>query len=158
MMLQPRLEMGKMSGLESAPKIQIIIVEQHAAVRRALRKRLSATPHLDVIAAVPEPAAALSYLSSPAAGDNACGSTVVLLGLQNGPDEELFRIVGIVEQMTLRAAVIVLAPYADEVERLLLQQAGASNYLLKYIDSNRLILEIEAASHRGPTPIANLLS
>lgn len=157
-MLQLRLEMGKMAGPESAPRIQIIIVEQHAAVRRALRKRLSATPHLDVIAAVSEPAAALAYLPSPAACSSVCESTVVLLGLQNGSDEELFRILDIVKQMARSAAVIVLAPYADEVERLLLQQAGAGNYLLKYIDSDRLILEIEAASHHGPTSIANLLS
>ncbi|HMT20586.1 MAG TPA: hypothetical protein PKE20_04965 [Promineifilum sp.] len=157
-MLQLRLEMGKMVGPESAPRIQIIIVEQHAAVRRALRKRLSATPQLDVIAAVSEPAEALAYLSSPAARGSVCASTVVLLGLQNGSDEELFRILDIVEQMARSAAVIVLAPYADEVERLLLQQAGASNYLLKYIDSDRLILEIEAASHHGPTSIANFLS
>lgn len=153
MMLQSRLELGKMAGLECTPKIRIIIVERHAAVRRALRKRLSATSHLDVLAAVPEPVAALAYLPSSAPADKDSESIVVLLGLQNGPDEELFRTLTLVEQMAHSAAVIVLAPYADEVERLLLQQAGASNYLLKYIDSNRLILEIEAASHRGPASI-----
>ena len=48
------------------------------------------------------------------------------------------------------AAVIVLAPYADEVERLLLQQVGVSCYLLKHIDSGRLIHEIEMAAQHGP--------
>jgi hypothetical protein len=32
---------------------------------------------------------------------------------------------------------------------LLLQQAGASRYLLKYIDSYRLIQEIKTVAHEG---------
>ena len=41
--------MGNIVSLEGTPKIRIVIVEKHAAVRRALCKRLSATSHLDVI-------------------------------------------------------------------------------------------------------------
>ena len=47
-MLQTPLDVGKMTRPESAPKTRILIVEKHSAVRRALRKRLSATPDLDV--------------------------------------------------------------------------------------------------------------
>lgn len=143
-----------MAGLESTPKIRIVIVERHMGVRRALRKRLSATPHLEVVAAFQEPAAALSYLVDP---ENQCdgrAGNVVLIGLQNGPDEELFKTLKIIEQIVrLPAAVIALAPYADEVERLLLQQAGVYGYLLKYIDSGRLIQVIETAAQRGRSPI-----
>ena len=148
-MLVTPLEMGKiMVRPESAPKIRVLIVEKHVAVRRALRKRLSATSDLDVLAAVADPAAALPYLDA----DTACVALpdVILLGLQSGSDEELFATLGIVYQMArCSAAVIVLAPYADEVERLLLQQAGASRYLLKYIDSYRLIQEIKTVAHEG---------
>ena len=62
-MLQTPLDVGKMARPESAPRTKILIVEKHAAVRRALRKRLSATPDLDVLAAVQDPAAALPYLN-----------------------------------------------------------------------------------------------
>lgn len=140
--------MGNIVSLEGTPKIRIVIVEKHAAVRRALRKRLSATSHLDVIAAIQEPAEALGFLSAPDA-PRSCGSfaDVVLLGLQNETDEELFKTIETVKQLSrYSAAIIVLAPFADEVERRLMQQAGVASYLLKYIDSPGLIREIEAAS------------
>ena len=142
-----------MARLESAPKIRILIVEKHSAVRRALRKRLSATSDLDVVAAVQTPEAALPYLS-PDAGGCANAPDVVLLGLQSESDEELSNTLAFVHQMVrCPAAVIVLAPYADEVERLLLQQAGVTSYLLKYIDSLRLIQEIEVVAGKGRSPI-----
>lgn len=146
------------ANLESAPKIRIVIVEKHAAVRRALYKRLSETPNLDVIATVHEPVAALPYLTqSSTSGECNHAPDVVLLGLQNGPDEELFSTLEIVQKMVrYPASVIVLAPYADEVERLLLEQAGISSYLLKYIDSHRLIQEIELAAHHGPKPLVKV--
>ena len=154
-MLQSHLEMGNIVSLETAPKIRIVIVEKHAAVRRALRKRLSVTSHLEVIATLQEPAEALAYLSLPGVSTDCSGSAdVVLLGLQNESDEEMFNTLENVRKLTrFSAAVIVLAPFADEVERLLMQQAGVSSYLLKYIDSQRLIQEIESASHRNSTPI-----
>ena len=152
-MLVTPLETGKMIRPESAPKIRVLIVERHVAVRRALRKRLSATPDLDVMAAVADPAAALHYLDYDA--NCTTSPDVILLGLQSGSDEELFATLGIVHQMArCPAAVIVLAPYADEVERLLLQQAGVSRYLLKYIDSYRLIQEIQAVAQQGRNAVA----
>lgn len=155
-MLQTHLEMGRNVSLDDAPKIRILIVEKHAAVRRALSDRLSVTPHFEIIASVEEPATALSYLDAKN-GQEGCPKApiVVLFGLQNGTDEQLFKTIDLVEQMVyLSAAVIVLAPFADEVERLLLHQAGVKCYLLKYIDSARLIREIEAAATRGPKPIS----
>ncbi len=145
-------DMGDIVSLEGAPKIGIVIVEKHAAVRQALRKRLSATAHLEVLAAVQEPSEALAYLKPPESANHCPIADVVLLGLQNEPDDELFKTLEVVRQMVQHpAAVIALAPYADEVERLLMQQAGVSCYLLKYIDSHRLIEEIESASHCDPT-------
>ena len=136
-----------MARLETAPKIRVLIVEKHSAVRRALRKRLSATADLDVIAAVQTPQAAMPYLTVDAVDGCAGAPDVVLLGLQSGSDEELFATLEVVHQMVhCPAAIIVLVPYADEVERLLLQQAGVTSYLLKYIDSSRLIQEIEAVA------------
>lgn len=149
-MLQSYFEMDEMLSLEEVSKIRIVIVERHAAVRDALYKRLSATSNLDVIATVQEPAEALPFLTSAHSGCE-CGklADVVLFGLQNESDEELFKTLENVRTLTqYSAAVIILAPFADEVERTLMQQAGVSSYLLKYIDSRRLIQEIESASHR----------
>lgn len=152
-MLRSYFEMDKRLSPEESPKIRIVIVERHAAVRRALRKRLNATSHLDVIATVQEPAEALPFLD-PSQPWRGCGepADVVLFGLQNGSDEELFKTLENVRKLTqYSAAVIILAPFADEVERSLMQQAGVSSYLLKYIDSYRLIEEIESASRRDST-------
>jgi DNA-binding NarL/FixJ family response regulator len=151
-MVQTPLNMGTMAPLSSIPKIRVLIVERHAAVRRALRHRLGATPHLEIIAAVSEPEAALPFLEPETLeSERELSPVVVLLGLQNGTDEELFRILDIVQQMVrYLATVVALVPYADEIERLLLQQAGAGHYLLKHIDSNRLIQEIESAAYHTP--------
>lgn len=148
--------MDNVVSLEGTPKIKIVIVEKHAAVRRALRKRLSATSHLDVIAAIQEPAEALAFLNAPGVPNN-CGSfaDVVLLGLQNETDDELFKTIETVKRLShYSAAIIVLAPFADEVERHLMEQAGVASYLLKYIDSPGLIREIEAAAVRRSTSVS----
>lgn len=150
-MLQMPLESASATVPEGGSKIKVLIVEKHNAVRRALRQRLSATPHLEVVADVSDPVLVLPYWS----GDERLGSPcaqpdVILLGIQNGSDEDLFRNLDFVRQMSdLAATIIVLAPYADEGERLLLQQAGASRYLLKYIDSYRLIREIDEAYRKA---------
>lgn len=147
-MLTMHDESRELAVAENEPKIRIVIVEKHVAVRNALRKRLGAADHLDIVATLENPAEALPYLGS------GCTVDVVLLGLQNGSDQELLHTLEIVRQMAAHAAsVLVLAPFADEVERLLMQQAGASNYLLKYIDSHHLIHEIEAAAQRNSGPL-----
>lgn len=144
-----------MARVDNAHRIKVLIVERHSAVRRALRKRLSVTPDLDVVAAVQEPRAAFPYLNGDGANSCTNAPDVILLGLQSGSDDELFDTIEVVHQLArCQAAIIVLAPYADEVERLLLQQAGASRYLLKYIDSYRLIGEIEAVAGGDPRGIA----
>lgn len=153
-MLQTHLRMGKKVSLTEAPKIRTLIVEKHPAVRRALSDRLGATVNLDIIGSVDSPDAAMPLLESQDHQTGRKGSSIVVLyGLQNngaGLDEQLVKTLDFVSQMVDRAAaVIVLAPFADEVERLLLQQAGIKSYLLKYIDSARLISEIESVAEQG---------
>lgn len=154
-MLQITVNMGNRVCAESAPKIKVIIVEKHPAVRRALRKRLDATSQLDVVAAFQDPAEALAFLSAePVSSECKANAHVVLLGLQNESDDELYKTLGAVRILVKsEAAVVVLAPFADEVEHMLMKQAGVSRYLLKYIDSQQLIKEIEAASFRNSAQI-----
>jgi DNA-binding response OmpR family regulator len=74
---------------------------------------------------------------------------VIVMGLHSTSDEELFATAVAVREMTDGSAVvIVLAPYADVMEREILLGAGAKRYLLKQINSNQLIHEIEAVAPR----------
>lgn len=141
---------------EKNTRIGVMIVERHPAVRRALMQRLSVQPQLDIVDAV----ATLDQLpgrsteSSYRANDRRVD--ILLLGLQNGTDDELLATLASVRKLSsLRLKVVVLAPYADEVERALLQEAGVDHYLLKQIDSSFLIEEIEAAAGTTSTPTAD---
>ena len=131
-----------MSDLDK--KIRILIVDRHEAVRRALRIRLSAPAQLEVVGVASEPDEALELvgISKP---------DVVLFGLQNGTDEDLFQTAIAVRSLVkLTPTVILLAPYVDSIERELLLQAGAKRYLLKHINSYSLIQEIELAASYKP--------
>lgn len=124
--------------------IKVLIIDPHEAVRRALRIRLNVPRHLQVVGAVADPAAAVPYLLQEK-------PDVILLGLQNGSDEKLLQTALAVRELAKdTAVVIVLAPYADAIEREMLMQAGAKRYLLKHINSPQLIHEIESVTARGP--------
>jgi DNA-binding NarL/FixJ family response regulator len=109
-----------------------------------LRIRLSAPAQLEVVGVASEPDEALELVSI-------AKPDVILFGLQNGTDEDLFLTAIAVRSMVkLAPTVIVLAPYVDSIERELLLQAGAKRYLLKHINSNNLIQEIELAASYKP--------
>lgn len=117
--------------------IRLLIVDKHEAVRRALRIRLSVPKNIDVVGVAPDllSATELNQLLEP---------DVIILGLQKGSDEEFQRLVICVQKLAkTSAAVIALAPYADAFEREILLQSGVQRYLLKHINSNLLLEEIE---------------
>lgn len=150
MLVRTRLETGPsgaVSGVRprtvstnDVSKIKVVIIDSHEAVRRALRIRLGVTDHLEVVGTFADPQAAEKQLQ---------GETpdVIVMGLHSTSDEELFSTALAVRDLTHGSAVvIVLAPYADVMERELLLGAGAKRYLLKHINSNYLIHEIEAVA------------
>jgi DNA-binding NarL/FixJ family response regulator len=123
-------------------KIRILIIDRHEAVRHALRLRLSSPSQLEVVGAASDPAEAISSIVSQR-------PDVIIYGLQNGSDEELYQTAIAIKDMAREApTIIVLAPFVDSVERELLLQAGAKRYLLKHINSQNLIHEIELAAAR----------
>lgn len=125
-------------------KIKILIVDKHEAVRHALRVRLSAPVQFEVVGVASDPGEALNKM-----GPNR--PDIIIFGLQNGSDEDLFQTAIAVRDMVKKTpTVIVLAPYIDSVERELLLQAGAKRYLLKHINSKNLIHEIELAVSNKP--------
>lgn len=124
---------------ESGLPIRILIVDRHEAVRRALRIRLSVPSHLDVVGDS-------ATLSSVDEKIRCWHPDVIVLGLHNATDEELAVLVRSVASICSKmVTVIVLAPYIDAMERDLILGAGAKRYLLKHINSNQLIHEIESA-------------
>lgn len=120
--------------------IRLVIIEEHTAVRDALHIRLASSPHLEVVAAyqcTSEWAAQARRASLEA--------DVVVLGLKSGRKRPLTAIIRDIKEFNNSGlAVVVLASFADDVEKELILQAGARRYLLKNINSNQLIAEIEA--------------
>lgn len=124
-------------------RIRILIIDNHEAVRRALNIRLGAHNQIEVVGVAANPDEALARMAF-------IRPDVIILGLQNGSDDDLIRTVFAVRDMVAETPiVIVLAPYADAVERELLLQAGAKRYLLKHINSRKLIQEIETVASAG---------
>jgi DNA-binding NarL/FixJ family response regulator len=126
-------------------KTQVLIIDEHPNVRRALAARLATTPHIQVMAT----AAGLQEGLSVAALKR---PDVVLLGLRTqdelrdtAPIQRLSS-----ELATFGASLIVLTTYAVDEERMQIMDAGAKRYLLKNIDSRRLIAEINALVPKAP--------
>ena len=120
-------------------KTQVLIIDEHPHVRRALAARMATTPHIQVMATATsiKEAAELAATKHP---------DVVLLGLKT---QEQVRDTSEIRSFSGQlaaygAGLIVLTTYAVDDERELILDAGAKRYLLKNIDSRRLIAEINA--------------
>lgn len=128
-------------------KVRLLIIDEHEAVRQALATRLKSTPSIDVVATAHD-------IDAPGLSLKAY-SDVTLLGLKSSSDMNLDVTIGIVERLTeTGTAVIILTPYADDIERELVLHAGAYRYLLKDINSSQLISEIIEVAHEQARPIA----
>ncbi|MBI4769565.1 MAG: response regulator transcription factor [Chloroflexi bacterium] len=121
-------------------KIRLLIVDRHKAVGEALLKRLAAYPEIEVATAVHSVREAL-----PAAARLA--PDVILLELKgaDAPGADSIRDL-LRESAPNRPAILVLTSYAVDVEREQALNAGAHRYLLKQINSDRLMAEIRAAA------------
>lgn len=114
-------------------KIRLLIIDEHAAVRRALARRLGAAPTLDIVGT-----------SARAEELEAIHADVVLLGVRSH-NRSLKQTMQSVRALAQEGtAVIVLAPYANDVEQEQFLLAGARRYLLKDINTRQLVAEIEA--------------
>ena len=125
-------------------KIRVLIVDQHMAVRRALAARLSSFSRIDVVATA-------HNLEEGLERAQATRPDVVLLELKgSSPDANPVR--DMCDVLSGHpAGVIVLTSYAEDDERERAFQAGARRYLLKHIDTTRLLAEIEAVAKENPS-------
>jgi DNA-binding NarL/FixJ family response regulator len=127
-------------------KIHLLLIEEHPAVRHALKVRLQSSPLVEIVAAVGNAAEgrALSRRLQP---------DVVILGLQGSHHEELGVMVKMVDSLAQqKIGVLIVTSYADDVEREMLLQAGADRYLLKDINTPQLIAEIQAVAGQDNHP------
>lgn len=118
-------------------KVHILIIDEHPAVSQALVARLSAVPHLEVVAATTSFQCGLQRIRE-------LEPDVVILELKGLSEFRLDPIGAISRAISGRSVgVIVLTSYPDDLERAVALQSGAHRYLLKDIDSERLISEIQ---------------
>ncbi len=121
-------------------RIKVLIVDEHLVVRQALAARLRSFSQIEVIATAQDFHEGLECArkSKP---------DIILLelkgtrSLQPNPVGELNKALA-----GHPAGIIVLTSYADDDERKAALNAGARRYLLKHIDSARLLTEIEAVA------------
>jgi len=126
-------------------KIRVLIIDEHPAVCRALTLRLDAVPSVDVIGSV------CDFDEGLACSRTLCPD-VVLVEIKGKCDSVARSLRAIARLVAQRSAgVIVLTSYLDEVERDGALKAGAVRYLLKDIDTERLVREIEAVASEPPT-------
>jgi len=124
----------------SANKISVLIVDEHPSVRKALTARLMSFPNIEVLASAPTLQQGLESLRTRQ-------PNVVLLDLRNKGDHSSNPVQHMVDMLAGRpVGIIVLTSFADDRERETILRAGAQRYLLKDIDSARLVAEIEAVA------------
>ncbi len=120
-----------------SPRIQVLIIDEHPAVCQALVARLSTAPLLEVVAATNSFQSGLQRIRE-------LEPDVVILELKGLSESRLDPIGAISRAISGRSiGVIVLTSYTDDLERAVALQSGAQRYLLKDIDSERLIAEIQ---------------
>lgn len=131
-------------------KIRVLIIDEHPVVCQALAARLGIVPSLEVVGA-------LSAIHDGVETVRNAMPDVVLLELKGKTEAGLEALAAIPELMACSpGGVIVLTSYLDEAERKVALEAGARRYLLKDIDTLRLIDEIEAVAGEAvaPSPFA----
>lgn len=126
-------------------KIRVLIIDEHPAVCRALTLRLDAVPSVDVIGSVCD-------FEEGLACSQALRPDVILMEIK-GKCDDMARSLRAISRLVADwpAGIIVLTSYLDEAERDHALKAGAVRYLLKDIDTERLVTEIEAVAGDSST-------
>jgi DNA-binding NarL/FixJ family response regulator len=126
-------------------KIRLFIIDEHPAVCQALVIRLNAVSSVEVVGS------ACTYADG-LTGVRTVEPDVILLELKGKSDSGL-ETLDAVSRLLARgpSGVIVLTSYLDETERRRALEAGAHRYLLKNIDTQRLVTEIEAVAREATT-------
>lgn len=125
---------------QTVTKLQALIIDEHPSVRIALAKRLTNTDQIQVRATARNMAEAIEIarVEKP---------DVVILGVGVlDEDRDTSEIAQMVEAISAwGAALLILTSYSTDDDRKAVLKAGARRYLLKDIDTDRLITEIRGS-------------
>ena len=119
-------------------RIRVLVVDADARVRSAFQAALSSEPDLEVIATVPEPAAALALVDEPR-------RAVALVEVSPTGRSAL----GLVRLLSREPAWRVVAMSAHSNARVAAQAAGAVSFVVKGEDVEAVLSAIRAAAS-GP--------
>lgn len=137
------------SSLRASRRIRILLVDDHAVIRQALRMLLEAQLELEVV------------------GDVENGREAVQVSERLRPDVVLMDVVmpglnGLeatrqIRKVSPSTRVVMLSGFVDEDQLLEAIRAGASGYLIKRSDVSELVLAIQTV-HRGNSYFSSALS
>ena len=121
------------------PVIKLFIIDENPGVLRALAGRLASSARLQILGTS-------GNLKQGLRKARRSHADVILIDAKTVRSPEAASQLRQIRRTSNGHApqVIVLAAFADELERKSLEEAGAGRYLLKDIDSQALIREIEA--------------
>jgi DNA-binding NarL/FixJ family response regulator len=128
---------------ESDDRIRVLVVDDHAVVRRGLRAFLDSEPDLEVVGAAEGGTQALDLLEG--LDSQRRRPRVVVMDLQMRPVD------GVESTRRIRARyddveVVVLTSFADDELVRAALEAGASGYLLKDADADEVVVAARAAA------------
>lgn len=123
-----------------AKRIHILLVDDHLIVRVGLRSLIETQPDMAVIAEASSGEAAPRQFEQ-------CRPDVVLMDLRM-PDISGVQATAIIRRNSPHARVIVLTTFDHDEDIYRALQVGAAGYLLKNVDSDRLLETIRAV-HAG---------
>jgi DNA-binding NarL/FixJ family response regulator len=128
---------------ESDDRIRVLVVDDHAVVRRGLRAFLDSEPDLEVVGAAEGGTQALDLLEG--LDSQRRRPRVVVMDLQMRPVD------GVESTRRIRARyddveVVVLTSFADDELVRAALEAGASGYLLKDTDADEVAVAVRAAA------------
>jgi DNA-binding NarL/FixJ family response regulator len=128
---------------ESDDRIRVLVVDDHAVVRRGLRAFLDSEPDLEVVGAAEGGTQALDLLEG--LDSQRRRPRVVVMDLQMRPVD------GVESTRRIRARyddveVVVLTSFADDELVRAALEAGASGYLLKDADADEVAVAVRTAA------------
>jgi DNA-binding NarL/FixJ family response regulator len=138
-----------LSGVRGQAPIRIVLVDDHAVIRQALRMLLESQPELEVIADVEngrEAVAAVETLKP-----DVVLMDVVMPGLNGLEATRQIR------RFSPGTRVVMLSGFVDEDQLLDSIRSGASGYIIKKSDVSELVLAIQTV-HRGNSYFSSALS
>ncbi|MGH2633353.1 MAG: response regulator [Tepidiformaceae bacterium] len=135
-------QVGRFAGDNGGPQIRILLVDDHAVIRQALRMLLESRPELSVVGDAENGRAALAAVEK--LHPDVVLMDVVMPGLNGIEATRQIR------RFARGSRVVMLSGFVDEEQLTQALRAGASGYLMKSSDVSELVIAIQTV-HRGNT-------